>query len=280
MDEQKHFRRAIASGELSKLIRPWEPWWLKPSAKNICLTRDGSQLVQPLGNKGEVGSLEGNVVNEIPLGPETSLPPVRNLSAAEPSPLLPVHLVDIIYSYCFTLRLYNGDWLSDCIGSAQVVLSISSVLGQGGQPETVLEALSYCLEQTCSPALRHMGGSRFAFNLMDDVIGVLYLGSAAIVCLLCDLERMIKAAEKEIKSEKSVKSKKVEMKTKLNLAERKVHFFMCWVNEQPREVLSSLAAIVKAEKSSAVEYVSGERVTLRTEEKVKTEGKPIIREIK
>jgi hypothetical protein len=29
--EIKRFRQALASGELSKMIEPWTPWWKKPS---------------------------------------------------------------------------------------------------------------------------------------------------------------------------------------------------------------------------------------------------------
>ncbi|GMP96764.1 hypothetical protein CsSME_00045265 [Camellia sinensis var. sinensis] len=253
-EEKKHFQRAVASGELSKLIEPWEPWWLKPSARTISLSREGTRLVQPLAKQ-------------------------ETLSSTEPSPLLAVHLVDIIYSYCFTLRLYNGDWQSDPIGSATVVLSVSSVLGQGGQPETVLEAVSHCLEQTCSPAFRHMGGLQFGLGVLDDVISLLSLGGSALVCLLCDLQRLIQAAEGELKSEKPRKSKKSEMRGKLKLAERKVFFILCWVHEQPGEAWSSLAAIVEAEKSSTMEFGGSKGVNLRMESKVETRGKALIEEV-
>lgn len=282
VEERKHFLRAIASGELGKLIKPWEPWWLKRSANYTRLSQDGTQLVQPLDNEGKLASSHDNIesdqVHDIPPGPEAPLPSVRRLSATEPSPLLTVHLVDIIYSYCFTLRLYNGDWMSDSTGSVEVLLSISSILGQGGQPETVLEALSYCSEQICSPAYRHMGGSQFALDLMDDVTSVLYLGGAAIVCLLCDLQRLIQAAEKELKSEKSGKSTGSKIKAKLKSAERKVYFIACWANEQPNEAWSSLAAIVKAEKSSAVEYITRGRYSSKKESSSKPKEKPLIRE--
>ncbi|KAL5828095.1 hypothetical protein ACOSQ4_019892 [Xanthoceras sorbifolium] len=36
-----------------------------------------------------------------------------------------------------------------------MVLTVSSVLDQGRQPETIREALSYCLEQTCSSYKHH-----------------------------------------------------------------------------------------------------------------------------
>ena len=96
------------------MIEPWEPWWLKPSARRVSLSKEGTQLVQPLAeHKVSVSlqddDLESYQSSEIPPGPESPLPPVSKLSSAEPSPLLTVHLVDILYSYCFTLRLYNGD---------------------------------------------------------------------------------------------------------------------------------------------------------------------------
>ncbi|XP_009612745.1 uncharacterized protein [Nicotiana tomentosiformis] len=282
VEERKHFQRAVASGELSKLIKPWEPWWLKPSAKNISLGQDGTQLVQPLVREDTAVSseddIEGGPLHDIPLGPNSPLPSVSKLSAAEPSPLLAVHLVDIMYSYCFTLRLYNGDWQSDPIGSATVLLNVSSVLGQGGQPETLLEALSHCLEQTCSPAFRHMGGLQFALGLLNDTITLLHLKGPALVCLLCDLRRLIQHAEKDLKSEKPRKSRSSEIRTKLKSAERKVYFLMCWAHEQSREAWSSLAAIVEAEKSRLMDVI-GSKTSLPKMEKVQNEGKPLIKEI-
>ncbi|KAL0296394.1 UNVERIFIED_CONTAM: hypothetical protein Sradi_6691500 [Sesamum radiatum] len=172
VEEKKRFQRAVATGELSKLIEPWDPWWFKPSAKNISLSFGGTQLVRPIVKEGLGTSSENGVESDrwhdIPPGPETPLLPVSKLTASAPSPLLTVHLVDIIYSYCFTLRLYNGDPKSDPLESVMVVLSVSSVLGQGGQPETISEALLHCLEHTCSPTYRHMGGLQFGLRLIDD----------------------------------------------------------------------------------------------------------------
>ncbi|PRQ16429.1 hypothetical protein RchiOBHm_Chr7g0184131 [Rosa chinensis] len=47
-EEKKLFQRAVASGELSKTIKPWDPWWLKPSARTISFSKEGTQLIQPL----------------------------------------------------------------------------------------------------------------------------------------------------------------------------------------------------------------------------------------
>lgn len=279
LEEKKRFQRAIASGELSKMITPWDPWWSKLSARNIRLSKEGTQLVQPLAEQESVDETESNESSEIPLGPEVPLPPLSRLSSKEPSPLLSVHLVDILYSYCFTLRLYNGDWRSDPIGSVMVLLSVSSVLGQGGQPETALESLSHCLEQVCSPAYRHMGGLQFGLGVIDDVIGLLSLGTPAMVCALCDMHRLIQEGEKEAKSEKARKFRRDEIRSTIKKAERKIYFIMCWVHEQPEEAWSSLAAIITAQKTSAMEFQWSNNTAGKLNNKAQTRGKCLIEEI-
>ncbi|XP_022736381.1 zinc finger HIT domain-containing protein 2-like [Durio zibethinus] len=281
LEEKKRFQRALASGELSKMIEPWDPWWLKPAARKICLGKDGARLIQPMANQEALVSpedVESKESSGIPLGPETTLPSLCKLISTDPSPLLAIHLVDIVYSYCFTLRVYNGDWQSDAIGSAMMILSISCVLGQAGQPETVREAVSYCLEQTCSPVYRHIGGLQFGLALVDDVASLLSLGGPALICMLCDLQKIILAAERELKSEKQRKLRKSEMKSKLKLAERKVYFIMCWVHEQPGEAWSSLADILRVEKSSFMEY-GGSKSFPKTENVAENKGKVVIEEM-
>lgn len=281
-DEKKLFQRAVASGELSKMIEPWDPWWLKPSAKTLSLSREGNQLVQPLIKEETSVSSEddpeSNQANEIPPGPETPLPPLSKLISTEPSPLLTVHLVDILYSYCFILRIYNGDWRSDAVGSAMDLLSISSVLGQSGQPETILETVSHCLGQTCSPAYRHLGGLQFGLGLLDDVISLLSLGSPALVCSLCDLQRLIQAGERELKLGMPRKSKSSETRSRLKHAEKKIYFIMCWVHGQQDDAWSSLAAIVKAEKCLAMDFALSQR-SVKMEDNSKSIGKSLIEEV-
>lgn len=282
VDEKKRFLRAVASGELSRMIEPWDPWWLKPSARTISLSKQGTQLVQPLTRRDSSAppedDLESNQSSKIPPGPEAPLPPISKLSSTEPSPLLVVHLVDIIFSYCLTLRLYNGDWQSDAIGSAMMVLSVSSVLGKGGQPESVQEVLSYCLEQSCS-SYKDMGGLQLGLTVLDDIISLLSLGSSALICALCDLQRMIQEGERELKLEKTKKSRKVEMKNKPKPAERKIYFIMCWVHEQPGEVWSSAAAILRAEKISYMEC-GGSKSSVKRADNVESKSKVLIEEMK
>ncbi|TVU31969.1 hypothetical protein EJB05_23685 [Eragrostis curvula] len=279
-DEIKRFRQALASGELSKMIEPWTPWWTKPVARSISLSPDGSQLIREVTAEDtaipDPMTVQEPSINEIPEGPESPLPSLKQLTKTEPSPLLAVHLVDILYSYCFTLRLYNGDWRSDPLGASTVALSMSKVMGEDAKPETVPEALSACIEETCSPAYRHTGGFRFAIGLVDDIITLLSLGHNALLCALCDFRRLIQAGESMLKAAKVGKTEKAQSSLKLRGATRKLYFMTCWVHEQPNETWPSLARIVEVHKASLEELDSGSRKASR---KSNPHSKVIIEEL-
>ncbi|XP_026424452.1 zinc finger HIT domain-containing protein 2-like [Papaver somniferum] len=284
-EEVQQFQRAVASGELSKLIKPWNPWWFNLSAKIISFSREGTQLVKPLQQQALPlhDTLEGGQSTEVPPGPENPLPPINKLSSTNPSPLLSVHLIDIIYSYCFTLRLYNGDWKSDAFDAATVVLSLSSVFGEGVQPESVAEALAHSMKQTCSASYKHAGGLQFGVGLIDDAVTLLHLGRNALVCALCDLQRLIQAGGHELRSESLRKLKKSVMKTKLKLVDRKIYFMMCWVYGQPKEAWTSLATLVEMEKGTMADIYSGDRnkpVNINISGEKESKNKDLIKEVK
>ncbi|KAL6906500.1 hypothetical protein ACP4OV_004101 [Aristida adscensionis] len=279
-DEIKRFRQALTSGELSKMIEPWTPWWKTPSARSISLSPDGSQLIRQVSIDDTAASDpmidQESSIKEVPEGPDSPLPSLKQLTRAEPSPLLAVHLIDILYSYCFTLRLYNGDWHSDPFGASTVALSMSKVLGEDAKPETIPEALTACMEETCSPAYRHTGGFRFAVALVDDIITILSLGHNALVCALCDFRRLVQDGERMLKAEKVGKSEKAQSTLKLRGASRKLFFMTCWIHEQPDETWPSLARIVEVQKASLEEFNSGSR---RAERKSNQQSKVIIEEL-
>ena len=62
------------------------------------------------------------------------LPPLSSLSSARPSPLLSWQLLELLYAYCFTMRLFNGDW-ADGGGAgdaAAVAMAVSESLSAAG----------------------------------------------------------------------------------------------------------------------------------------------------
>ena len=51
----------------------------------------------------------------IPEAPETTLPRLAALSRAPPSLLLQWQLLEILYAYCSTMHLFQGDWAFDAM---------------------------------------------------------------------------------------------------------------------------------------------------------------------
>jgi hypothetical protein len=242
------------------MIEPWTPWWKKPSSRTIILSPDGSQLIREV-TSDDTAMLDpmtdrGPSINEIPEGPDSPLPSLKQLTKAEPSPLLAVHLIDVLYSYCFTLRLYNSDWCADPFSASSVAMSISKVMGEDAKPETVPEALTACIEETCSPAYRHTGGVRFAIGLVDDITTLLCLGHNSLVCALCDFRRLIQAGDSMFKAV-TLGKKKAQSSLKLRGVTRKLYFMTCWVHERPNETWQSLAPILEVHNASLEELNNG-----------------------
>ena len=59
------------------------------------------------------GSVSSSSGGGLPCAPEAGLPALSSLTKATPSPLLQWQLLDILYSYVFVMRLYNGEYSTD-----------------------------------------------------------------------------------------------------------------------------------------------------------------------
>ncbi len=153
MDVERHltpaelaaFQRALASGQLSHLLTPWQPWWLTPEAREAALSASGQPLVSEVPasssggggdgvkeSRGQRAQAEGEgaaggagaSLRVLPPGPEQPLQPLAALTRARPSPLLPYQLVEVLYAYCFAMRRYNGE-----AASAELVHEAVALLG-------------------------------------------------------------------------------------------------------------------------------------------------------
>jgi hypothetical protein len=55
-------------------------------------------------------------------------------------------LLDVLYSYCFSKRLYNGDWSPDVEGAVGVILTLSDILSKNTVYQSAAQAVSRSLE--------------------------------------------------------------------------------------------------------------------------------------
>jgi hypothetical protein len=92
-------------------VEPWDAWWTRKIISNAPSPNYGSPIRVS-------ANLEG-------------------------------HLVDILYSYCYVMRVYNGDVSFDIDGCCEMLLSISTILGSKcRESKSVKQALKQCMEKT------------------------------------------------------------------------------------------------------------------------------------
>jgi len=207
--QRRDFERAIVDGRLSSALTAWEPWWRR-------------------GSKAEGEQAEGMAL-------PADLPPIESLLNGRPaSDSLSFHLVQIIYSYAYCMRQFNGNWTDDPLGAAAVTLQLSDVLRNAAAPESVGEAFSSALAASHDPNVFVSGD--FSNVIMDDV--------KAITKQVTFVYRTI--AEMHQIHEQALQMAPKGKKQRRNVV-HKLWFFLVWAGSVPRADLLRLHAQVASE---------------------------------
>lgn len=124
---QQAFLRDLANGDLKHEIAVWTPWWLMPERMHNQqvqhalkpLVEDPDQPTQPLTFPCIRYYLNNKSYKDIQL-------PVTV------SPTIPYNMTEVIYLYCLTMRLFNGDVEFSKEEIVSSLCQFSSVLSKGG----------------------------------------------------------------------------------------------------------------------------------------------------
>ena len=234
------FQRDLQAGELGRLVGGWDPWWRQSAARELCLAKDGTPLVATLGGE-EQGREWGSGVPPPPSDPLVALGEL--LPGGRPAPALPWHLVDLLFSYCSALVLYNGDWEADPEGAFAHAMGVSGVLPAPKEkfttrgPETLQQALSGCLDRCRALLGLDRDGSAGAASLAsaDDAGVLLQCGRPAVLCALNDARKLLASRGAGWR------------------AVKKLEFMMVWANELPEQALPDLGGRVLEEVAALTE---------------------------
>lgn len=163
-------------------IEPWDAWWEKKIIVNF---------------------------------PKPLNPPPKQASKN-----LIFHLVDILYSYCYTMRLYNGDVTFDFEGACNVMITISSVLAVNtGNIPSVRSSLNQCVNNAKDPEIF------VEFQWMIEVVHDVEL------CLQ-SISHVFRALSEAHAMAKEAKYKKVY---------KKLEFFFAWSQTLNKPILDRLS---------------------------------------
>jgi hypothetical protein len=171
------FDNAIHSGQLHDIIlEPWHPWW-RPELVHGNNATDGETETDG-GLTITTPRLSSSLSDQPTLDERLlQIPPFSSLSKRPPEPLLIYHLVDILYSLVWTLRLYHGAknavHLAESEAATALVAS-SAILSCPNTTtfETLEQVLVDCTERSTRLYAAAMGGggcNAHWFTLTQDV---------------------------------------------------------------------------------------------------------------
>ena len=268
-EQQQSFLRAVSAGQLGEGaadLRPWIPWWnttpaaaihrasSSPSARGAPLisevlgpepepepddfSDDFSEPEPEPEPELEASTLAAAGSDAPPLPTMQLLPPLTSLVKGTPSPVLSVHMLDLLYAYVYCKQLYNGDWGSSALDAADVAqcaLQLSLVLADPADAAATLhvatDAINSSLEHSLAPSV--LDSAKFSVDVLEGVIRVLKLGHGPLRAIY-DLHSLFQRAEEGAKANKTSSptkeaaraAKRARKQTSAGL--RKLWFFVVW----------------------------------------------------
>jgi hypothetical protein len=244
--ERKDFERAAASGDLSREVETWNPWWLTREGNEIIATSSGQRVVAESGEfaSSADGSEDGT---GIPPLPAQALPSSRSLVRRQaPSHSVRWHVLETMCTYCMVQRYFNGDWTCDEAHAIAVLLRVSSALAAGleGAPakaaSTSRSALRGCLERSQQEQLGLKPFSGTA--ALRDTCALHGCGRGGVLAALEHIRRLFeRQASKQTSSECKRKRREAAQ------VERKLFFMQAYANDMVDSDFRELSEKVAAE---------------------------------
>eukprot|EP01080_Neovahlkampfia_damariscottae_P009083 gene9083-1178_t len=187
-DIKNDFMNSLKDGRISTWITTWEPFWIK---KNFVIE-------------------------------DFKLPAIDSLTKANLSENLMYNLIDLIYSFAYTMRIFNGEIVTDsCVDMSNMILKISKLLSENFNHLSEESAISLLLENSFNKEI--FESKQFSILIIKDV-SMIFESKSYIIKSLQNLEDIFRMSSKMIKEK--------DWKMKLKLCEKKIYFYKIWVNSK------------------------------------------------
>jgi hypothetical protein len=234
---KKDFERALKDGRLSKWLTIWDPWWIPKSNDN-----------NSNSNMNKIDNAIDQLIH--------SLPSLSKLTKTV-SPVIPFYLIEILYAYAYMQRTFNGEvqynTLQSVVDDADIVIDFVNMLitmcpnslyllnsnNSCSSAQMIYENMKHTvtslIEMTQRPHIFH--NILFSVSILEDVSSLLQSKSNILHCLFELQQIFLSVMEKS----------QFKNKRQLRQTERKIYFFMVWVNDQTEQYFHRLSQDVRQE---------------------------------
>ena len=186
--ERRQFDQLLSSGNIGYLIPKkdiWIPWWMKWKSKLVTeIDADENSVKDTSSAKTELPKgltqEEIHFLNKIPCLMSTSKPP---------SPCLPYNILNVVLSYCFVCRYFNGCHLKNWDESIDELTQVSPVIADGSvsYPDCSLaihSSLCILMQEKKTP-------SSFIDVLLGDSLTIFKLKKEGLLKVFLEIKKML-----------------------------------------------------------------------------------------
>ncbi|CAH1785269.1 unnamed protein product [Owenia fusiformis] len=271
--EKKEFQAMLQDGRLGHLVELWEPWW---TSHNAALVTEVGKKIQP--PKGQLQIL-------------TKIPEIGLLLKNPPSENIKYGVLNILYGYCYLLRLHNGEQAADsAIQFCQDLKEISDCLGDMVYSLTS-EALQIAIENISGKAKSVFVSQEFSISIIEDVKHVIIGPDTSssidyVLAALSDIYRNFVSARKMVNNELKNVTKPEEqaalkeMKKGFFKIGKGVEFKLAWAKSYGAMMQSLIPELELELCSLTSEFATQSKVNKYFEKKLKAKPKkPLIEEL-
>lgn len=216
-EERSEFYELLRSGELGKYVPVWRPWW----------EEDAGLVVE--------------ITDESPAGP-LAVQPLSKLTSRLPAPCVVNSVLNVLCSYVYVAKLYNGDLTAESVAD---LLGVCAVLDRDAVFGTVGEAV----QSVCQRIVAGGGGTptETSPQLLRSFKGLIGGPRAKT-----NATRALNEIHKLLEDSAGISGGDKETKKKIRRAVKKCEYLCSWTTERG-DVLSSCTREVDVELASVVE---------------------------
>ncbi|KAI0560909.1 hypothetical protein FGB62_98g049 [Gracilaria domingensis] len=217
------FQDELKNRSCEESLKPWRPWWY-------------------VSRFSDEDNEEASELPRLPKREDLLVSP--DIPKRHASSLLVNSVIDVLHAICLTLRLYDGDCLSDPFHAAKTMWTLSSVLSSDVRYATVDQVCRACVETTSKAR-----GNEIAYLALEDVAAVLGGCSDWVCRCLFYGQTLLQQSRREVglrKGRKTIKggARKVAYMVSWALCERSCVF---------RDVARKVASFVEVEQGRCKE---------------------------
>ncbi|CAG8623080.1 15414_t:CDS:2, partial [Dentiscutata erythropus] len=262
--ERAEFQEKFIDGRPENLLELidelplWKPWWEHSSSNGDKIVEISPQIIEDETQLSEYSQTKSK--DTLSQRPQilSDIKKVEDLTKKSPNPALTLNLINILYAYAYICRMFNGSIHENVQDSINVIWELSPVLNT--TKNIVFQSVDEAIKASSIITLqnpKYKQPPEFQSLILGDIVCLL-TSVDAVLAALSDLYCLFQSQQQTSTTidssnylSKNPSKTKDEYKKKGFFTEKKLYFYIAYVNSLPQQssaVLEILRHEIEAER--------------------------------